>query len=100
MIIVAVEIGVKKGTAEEVRDALRVMEHETQKEVGCITFVFTVDVNDPTRIRIFERWETIEHLAAHFKMPHMAPFREVLSRIKQSMDVKVYDIAGEIKLPA
>ena len=99
MIIVAVEIVVKDGTVEGIRSALRTMEDATQKEPGCITFVFSVDVNDSTMIRIYERWETIESLAARFKTPHMAPFRKVLKEVQQSMKVDVYEVGKELQLP-
>ncbi len=101
MIIVAVEIEIKKDAInDQVYEVLRVMEKETQKESGCIRFIFTVDVNNPTKLRIYEEWENIEALRAHFKMPHMPRFMKTLNEIKQSMNVKVYEINKEVNLPS
>ena len=100
MLIVAAQVMVEAGKIEGVRDALRTMEDETRKEAGCLTYAFSLDVNDPTSLRIFERWESLEALEAHFKTPHMAAFGQALAKVQpKSMDVKVYEVAKEIPLP-
>jgi len=100
IVIVAVEINVNEGAInDDVQEVLRVMQTETQKEPGCIRFVFTQDVTDSTILRIYEEWDDIEALREHFKMPHMAPFMKTLNVIKQSMNVKVYEINKEVDLP-
>jgi quinol monooxygenase YgiN len=100
MLIVAGEVVVEPGAIDGVRDALQTMEDETRKEPGCVTYAFSLDVNDPNMVRIFERWESLEALAAHFKAPHMAAFGAAMGKIKpRSMDVKLYEIAGELELP-
>ena len=77
------------------------MEEESRKEPGCHSYAFSVDVNDATTVRIFERWESMQDLEAHFKLPHMAAFREAIVAIEpKSLDIKVYDIAGELALPS
>lgn len=100
MLIVAGEVVVEEGAIDQVRDALRTMEVETRKEVGCLTYAFSVDVCDPAMVRIFERWESEEALAAHFKTSHMAAFGAAMGSVKpKSMDVKAYDVTGEVPLP-
>jgi quinol monooxygenase YgiN len=43
----------------------------------------------------------MEALEAHFKTPHMASFGAAISKIKpKNMNVKVYDVAGEVALPS
>ncbi|HUZ10151.1 MAG TPA: putative quinol monooxygenase [Acidimicrobiales bacterium] len=37
----------------------------TRSEPGCIDYVFSADLTDPGRIRVFERWESAEALGAH-----------------------------------
>lgn len=101
MLIVAAEVGVEEGAVETVRDALLAMETETRKELGCLTYAFSVDVNDPATLRIIERWESMETLEAHFKTPHMAAFGVAISKIQpKSMNLKVYEVAGEVTLPS
>lgn len=100
MLIVAAEAVVEAGTVETLREALRAMETETRKEPGCLSYAFSVDVTDPTMIRIFERWESMDALAAHFKTPHMAAFGAALGGARpKSVDVKAYEVASEVPLP-
>lgn len=100
MLIVAGEVGIEEGAFDAVREALLTMETETRKEPGCHTYAFSVDINDPGTIRIFERWDSMKALEAHFKTPHMAAFGAAISKIKpRSMNVKVYEVAREVALP-
>ena len=100
MLIVAAEVGIEEGAVESVRDALLTMETETRKEPGCQAYAFSLDINDPETIRIFERWDSMEALEFHFNTPHMAAFGAAIGKIKpKSMNVKVYDVAGELPLP-
>jgi quinol monooxygenase YgiN len=100
MLIVAVEVIVDTGAIDELRNALRTMEEATRQESGCLTYAFSVDVSDPTMLRVFERWETTEALDAHFKTPHMAAFNAAIGKIQpKSIDMKVYEIAKEVSLP-
>ncbi|MBW2292666.1 MAG: antibiotic biosynthesis monooxygenase [Deltaproteobacteria bacterium] len=101
MLIVAAEVGVEEGAVESVRDALLAMETETRKEPGCLTYAFSVDINDPGTLRIIERWESMEALETHFKTPHMAAFGAAIAKIKPtSMNLKVYEVAREVALPS
>ncbi len=100
MLIVAAEAVVHEGAIDEVRDALGEMEEETRKESGCLAYAFSVDVSAPTTLRMFERWESMDALAAHFKTQHMAAFFKAIGEIQpESMDVKVYEVAKELPLP-
>lgn len=100
MIIIVVEVKVEEGAVESIKDAVAAMETESRKEPGCHTYAFSVDVSDPTTVRITERWESAADLEAHFTMPHMAAFSAALGQINiQSMDGHAYEVAGEVPLP-
>jgi quinol monooxygenase YgiN len=100
MLIVAGEVVVESGGIDAVRNALRTMETETRKEPGCLTYAFSVDINDPTMVRIFEVWESMEALRQHFEMPHMAAFGGAAAKIRpKSLAVKAYEIDKEVPLP-
>jgi quinol monooxygenase YgiN len=100
MLIVAGEIVVEEGAVDAVREALRTMETETRKEAGCLTYAFSTDVNDPTMVRIFERWESDGALAAHMKTPHMAAFGASVAKIQpKSVNVAAYAVDREVPLP-
>lgn len=101
MLIVAGEIVVEPGAVDAVRDALQTMEAETRKETGCITYAFSVDVNDPTMVRIFERWASEAALAAHLKSPHMAAFGAAVAAVEpRSVEVRAFAVDREVPLPA
>lgn len=64
-------------------DAARAMVAETVKEAGCLTYASSRDINDPDLIRIAERWETAEALAAHGQSAHMATFNKAMGGVKR-----------------
>jgi len=100
MLIVSAEVQVAEGAIDQAREALRTMERETRREEGCLTYAFSLDITDPTTLRIFERWESMTALSAHFKTPHMAAFSQAVAEIRpQAMSVKVYEVARELPLP-
>lgn len=80
-----IEGWLKLGTGEfdKVADAARIMVAETAKEEGCLTYAFSRDINDPDLIRITERWETAEALAAHGKSAHMAAFNKAMGAVQR-----------------
>ena len=101
-IVVTVEVVFGEGAidVEGVRDAFRVMDEESRKESGCLKYVSSVDINDPTIVRIYELWESMEALESHFKTPHMAAFQSALSGIEtKSMSAKVFEIKRELPFP-
>lgn len=101
MIIVAGEIVVDPSAIPAVRDALAKMEQETRKEAGCITYAFSQDISAPEVVRIFERWNSMDDIAAHMKTPHMAEFgAAVVGLAPKSLDIKAYDGATEVPLPS
>ncbi|MEM7271146.1 MAG: putative quinol monooxygenase [Pseudomonadota bacterium] len=51
---------------------------ETEKEDGCITYRFYVDISNTSMFRVYEEWRDDDALAAHFRTPHMAEFQNAL----------------------
>jgi quinol monooxygenase YgiN len=100
MIIVAGEVVLEEGQLDAARDALEKMVRATRAEPGCLAYGFATDVLDPSILRIFERWESEEALAAHFAAPHMATFLQALAAVEpRSMEVKAFAASGEVPLP-
>jgi quinol monooxygenase YgiN len=78
MIIISGSVRIKpERRADAVRGALE-MAAATAREPGCITYRFSADLADPSRIYIFEEWETAEALARHFETDHMRVFQQSL----------------------
>ncbi|MDW3178020.1 MAG: putative quinol monooxygenase [Acidimicrobiia bacterium] len=82
MIIVAGTISVDPEDFEAYRAAATAMIEATLQEDGCQTYNFAQSVVDPSEVRIFEVWESREHLEAHFNTAHMATFRSALGELK------------------
>ena len=62
----------------------KVLEHFTvvaaarRDEPGCLGYTVCADPENPGRVVVFERWAAEEDLVEHFKMPHIAAFREAV----------------------
>ena len=99
MIIVAVEVRVEAGAAEKVKDAIAKMETATRAEEGCITYAFSVDVSDPTMIRVTERWRSMDDIKSHMASPHMAEFNRAMGSIRpKGLEIKAYEADREVAL--
>ena len=100
MLVVIAEVRLAEGAIAAAQEAIATMETESRQEPGCHTYAFSVDVSDPTMLRITERWETMADLEAHFSMPHMAAFQAALGQVEiLGMEVKAYELAAEVPLP-
>jgi quinol monooxygenase YgiN len=80
------------------RDA--VLEHfavcaaASRQEEGCLDYVASADPADPARLVVLERWDTEEHLAAHFRTPHVAAFRAAVAEYpRTAREIRRYFIS-------
>lgn len=72
------------------------MAEATRAEPGCLEYRFSSDLTDPNTVYIFERWESMDDLEAHFETDHMARFQtELPPLLAGEMDIALYEIAGE-----
>jgi quinol monooxygenase YgiN len=70
-------------------------------EDGCISYTPTVDIDSGMEIQdvnsnvvtIIEAWESLEHLHAHLKAPHMDSYREKVKGMVKSVSLKVLELA-------
>ncbi|MFT4517761.1 MAG: quinol monooxygenase YgiN [Halioglobus sp.] len=87
---------VVKSTQEDIvamQGAIATMETASREEDGCDDYTFSVELNDPTVLRITEKWRSIEALMAHMGTPHMADFQAAMgSNPPASLDVKFYEV--------
>lgn len=99
MIVVSGLIELASESLDNALDAARSMAAATREEAGCISYAFYTDIENPTRVRIFEEWESDEALAAHFRSPHMAVFRAALADVGvRSRDVKRYEVSQVVPM--
>ncbi|MGA1674910.1 MAG: putative quinol monooxygenase, partial [Pseudomonadales bacterium] len=87
MIIVHGIIPLRPDTRDQALAMARRMAEATQAEPGCIAYDFYVGLGDPNRLLLFQEWESMEALAAHFETPHMDQFMRELPHV----------LAGEIQ---
>lgn len=100
MIIVLAEVEIDPAVLAEVKAASQAMEAASQAEAGCLAYVFTQEVNQPTKVRLIEQWVDLAALQQHFQSAHMATFNRILAaHPPRSMTVKVYEVAREVPLP-
>ena len=86
MIIVHGTIPILPQHLDEVLRLARTMTEETHKEPGCISYDFYVGLTDPNTLMLFQEWEDMDSLMAHFQTPHMEVFLSQLPAL----------LAGEI----
>ena len=91
MIIVAGTIRVPPENMDAVRPHARRVIEATRSEAGCIVYSFAEDLLEPGLIRIYEIWQSREHLDAHGRAPHMDPWRAaVAANGVTGRDIKVF----------
>jgi quinol monooxygenase YgiN len=82
MIIIEGTVRVPPTELEKARPIMQQMIRASRAEAGCIDYAYAVDVLDPGLIRVSERWESREALAAHFKTAHMATWRSFFPELQ------------------
>ena len=78
MIIVNGKIETTAENIAALKAAIGTMQDASRAEDGCYDYTFSVELHDPNVIRITEKWESMDHLKAHFATPHMAEFQKAM----------------------
>lgn len=94
MILVSGKVCFRQTDLERVRPAMAAMVNASLGEDGCIDYAYSIDVLDPTVMRIIERWRDRAALAAHFQTPHMAQWLAVLAELDIS-DRELFMMDGD-----
>ena len=93
MIIVAGTLSIDPSDFEKYRVAAEVMIAATLEEEGCQVYNFAQSVIDPSEVRVFEIWESADHLKAHGTTPHMAVWRSALAALKMGeRNLAIYEV--------
>ena len=75
MIVIEGTVRVPPDQIDAARHAMEKMIRASRAEAGCLDYAYSLDLIDPGLVRVTERWENREALAAHFTTPHMADWR-------------------------
>lgn len=89
MLIVLAEASLGEGALDVGREAMAAMVEASRAEEGCVSYTYAVDVLDPAKLVIVEKWVDEAALAFHFQTPHMAAFQAAL----QKLDVQITELA-------
>ena len=96
--IVAGTVKMKPGDIAKVKDAAIEMMTATRAEDGCIEYEFSEVIGEPGTMRIFEKWESWDHLRAHFEVAHMGVWLEAMKAVEVTdRGISVYDQIGDIQ---
>ena len=79
MIVVNVAVDIDPEHLPAMKEGIATMEAASRQEDGCLDYTFSVELNDPSRLRITEKWESMDALAAHFQAPHMGAFQALMA---------------------
>ena len=98
MIHVIATIELKPNCREAYLAVLQKNVPNVKAEAGCLAYEPAVDIdsNLPVQgalresvVTIVEAWESLEHLVAHLKTPHMASYRDAVADYVENLSVQV-----------
>lgn len=81
MLIVLAEATVGKDVLETGHAVMEAMLLASRAEEGCVSYNYAIDVLDPTKLHIVEKWVDEAALAFHFQTPHMAEFQKAIGTL-------------------
>ncbi len=74
MIVINVIVETNQANIAALKNTIATVEASSRAETGCQDYPFSVELNDPDKLYITERWENVAALQAHFATEHMATF--------------------------
>jgi quinol monooxygenase YgiN len=96
MIVIEGTVRIPPDRLEEARPVMEQMIRASRAEAGCLDYAYSVDVLDPGLIRVSERWQDRDALAAHFKTAHMATWRSFFPQLGISdRSLRLYEAKPE-----
>jgi quinol monooxygenase YgiN len=93
MIVVNAVVTSKPEDIAALQSAIHTMEAASREESGCSDYTFSVELNNPNKLRITEKWLSLEALKAHMATPHMADFQAAMgAHPPASLEVTFYEV--------
>lgn len=93
MIIVHGTIPLKPACREQALNLARRMADATRGESGCLSYDFYIGLAEPNTLMLFQEWENMEVLMAHFQTGHMEEFlKELPALVSGEITTKRYAV--------
>ena len=92
MIVVNAKAKTNSETILALKDVINTLEVETKKEKGCIDYAFSVDISNPSIVRISELWEDRGSLEAHLTTVHVDNFRNAMAQNPMDVEAHFYKV--------
>lgn len=102
MIHVIATISIRPGKRDEFLAALKANVPNVLAEEGCLGYSPAVDLETdlppqiPLRenaVTIVEAWESLDHLRAHLKAPHMLEYKKQVKDLEEGVSLQVLEQA-------
>lgn len=95
MIIVHSTFPVQADHREEALDMMKRMSVASRTEDGCISYEFYVGLSDINTLLLFQEWDCVDALQAHFETDHMEDFLKILPDILDGeVTTRRYEVRG------
>jgi quinol monooxygenase YgiN len=81
---------------ERARPHMNAVIAASRAETGCIDYAYAYDVLDPTLVRVHERWQDRESLAAHAASAHVRAWRATWAEFGgRERSLRMYEASPE-----
>lgn len=98
-IVIGGTVRIPPENIEAMRPHMDAMLAASRAEDGCETYSYAWDVQDPGLVRVFEVWRDRAAIEAHFKAPHMTPWRAAGAELGLfDRRLSLYEVASETAL--
>ncbi|MDR2982321.1 MAG: antibiotic biosynthesis monooxygenase [Puniceicoccales bacterium] len=94
--VIIANVTAKSGCEETLVAKANELVKATREEIGCITYEFLRDTENPQKFRFVEVWSSQASVDAHFHTPHFQAFlNQSGGLIAEPNMIMLYDIAAE-----
>ncbi len=94
-LIINGELTIDPSRRDDLIKAAVTMQEASNREDGCLHYVFTADLVRPDVFHIAEKWTSQKALDDHFATPHMADFGRAIAGAVKGIEVLKYEVASE-----
>jgi quinol monooxygenase YgiN len=95
LILIAGYLKYPPGALDGLKAEMRKVVEATRLEDGCINYDFAVDISDPSRLIVFERWRDQEALDGHVQSQHLKAWRAAGASVGPvERHLLVWDVGG------